>query len=171
LTINQVDIYDVSNNLNDTFFFTGDSITGMAYNRFDANQPSYPEDVHKAYSQYFPVTLDGGFGGWNSSGAVQDIDSWLALNPDIKYWLLGWGTNDALEQVSPQIFQANLQVLVDKIEKAGHIPLIAHIPYMNKGASVDQEIQALNAVIDQVTVANGLIAGPDFYQLFKTKAE
>src|SRR6185437_7966572 len=84
---------------------------------------------------------------------------------------LGWGTNDALEQVSPQIFQANLQVLVDKIEKAGHIPLIAHIPYMNKGASVDQEIQALNAVIDQVTVANGLIAGPDFYQLFKTKAE
>lgn len=170
LVINQIDIYDVSNSLNDTFFFSGDSITVMAYNRFDENQPSYSVDVHKAYPQYFPVTLDGGFGGWDSSGAVQDMDSWLALNPDIKYWLLGWGTNDALEQVSPKNFQANLQMLVDKIEKAGHIPVIAHIPYMNKGAAVDQEVQALNLVIDQVTAANGLIAGPDFYQLFKSNA-
>ena len=170
LVINQIDIYDASNSLNDTFFFSGDSISVMAYNRFDENQPSYSVDVHKAYPRYFPVTLDGGFGGWNSSGAAQDIDSWLALNPDIKYWLLGWGTNDALEQVSPQNFTANLQVLVDKIEKAGHVPILAHIPYMNKGTGVDQEIQALNTVIDQVTTANGLMKGPDFYQLFKANA-
>lgn len=170
LVIHQIDIYDASTSLNDTFFFSGDSISVMAYNRFDENQPSYAEDVHKAYPRYFPVTLDGGFGGWNSSGAAQDIDAWLALNPDIKYWLLGWGTNDALEQVSPKNFSANLQVLVDKIEKAGHVPVIASIPYMNKGASVDQEVQALNAVIDQVTATNGLMKGPDFYSLFKTNA-
>ena len=33
---------------------------------------------------------------------------------------------------------------------------------------LDQEVQSLNAVIDQVKTANGLISSPDFYQLFLT---
>ncbi len=163
--LDQIDLYDVSQSLNDTFFFSGDSITGIAYNRSDANQPSYAELVHAASPQRFPAMLDGGLGGWNTDGAVQDIDSWLALNPDIHYWLLGWGTNDAFDQVAPAHFQANLQVLVEKIKQAGHVPLIAHIPYLAR-PGFDQEVQALNKVIDQVTAANGLTPGPDFYSLF-----
>jgi len=163
--IDQIDLYDVSQNLNDTFFFSGDSITGMGYNRYDANQPSYAALVHAAYPQHFPAMIDGGLGGWTSDGAVQGIAQWLALNPDMHYWVLGWGTNDALDQVSPAHFQANLQTLVDKIKQAGHVPMIAHIPYSAR-PGLDQEIQALNRVIDQVTTTNGLISGPDFYHLF-----
>src|SRR5450755_326838 len=141
--IDQIDLYDVSQNLNDTFFFSGDSITGMGYNRYDANQPSYAALVHAAYPQHFPAMIDGGLGGWTSDGAVQGIAQWLALNPDMHYWVLGWGTNDALDQVSPAHFQANLQTLVDKIKQAGHVPMIAHIPYSAR-PGLDQEIQALN---------------------------
>jgi lysophospholipase L1-like esterase len=174
LTIDQIDVYDVStaSSLDDTYFFSGDSITVMAYNRFDENRPSFSDNVHAAFPKRYPVMLDGGMGGWNTDGAVQDIDSWLALNPDMHYWLLGWGTNDALEQVPPAHFQANLQVLITRIKQAGHVPILAHIPYIaGRGASMDQEIQALNAVIDHLTASNGLMAGPDLYRLFLEHAK
>jgi acyl-CoA thioesterase I len=89
------------------------------------------------------------------------------LNPDIHYWLLGWGTDDAFEQVSADHFRANLQILVNKIKETGHVPVLALIPY-TAVRNLDQEIQSLNAVINQVKIANGLISGPDFYQLFLT---
>ncbi|MEO6889405.1 MAG: GDSL-type esterase/lipase family protein [Ktedonobacteraceae bacterium] len=170
--IDEIDLYDVSQNLNDTFFFSGDSITGEAYSRSDERQPSFAEDVHASDPRRFPAMLDGGLGGWNTDGAAQYIDTWLALNPDIHYWLLGWGTNDALEQVAPAHFRANLQVLIDKIKLAGHIPLLAHIPAVRlpgaRGTSVNQEIQQLNMMIDQATTANKLLPGPDLYRLFLT---
>lgn len=174
LTIDQIDVYDASSSasLNDTYFFSGDALTTTAYNRFDANRPSFTDDVHAAFPKHYPVMLDGGQGDLDSNGAVRDIDSWLALNPDMHYWILSWGTSDALEQQSPVRFQANLQTLISKIKQAGHVPILAHIPYIaGKGAAIDQEIQALNAVIDHLTASNGLIAGPDFYHLFLEHAK
>jgi len=175
VAINQIDLYDVSanNSLNNTFIFSGDSITAFSYNRFDVNQPSFAEDVHAAFPKLFPVTIDGGLGGAASSDAVKDINLWLALNPEIHYWLLEWGTNDAFAPVSPAAFRANLQILVTKIEQAGHIPILANLPYTNRpgDAALNQEIVALNAVIDQVTQENRLIPGPNFYQLFRQHAQ
>ena len=167
--IDQIDLYDVSTSLADTFFFSGDSITGIAYDRFDANQPSFAELVHRSYPQHFPAILDGGLGGWNSDGAAQNIDLWLMLNPDIHYWLLGWGTNDAFDNVAPDHFRANLQTLVNKIEQAGHVPILAHIPFTTV-QNLDAEIQSLNAVIDSVAATNGLMRGPDLYSLFRAHA-
>jgi acyl-CoA thioesterase I len=57
--IDQIDLYDVSTSLNDTFFFSGDSITAIAYDRFDTNQPSSAELLHAPYRQRFPAMLDG----------------------------------------------------------------------------------------------------------------
>jgi lysophospholipase L1-like esterase len=168
--IDEIDLYDVSTSLNDTFFFSGDSTTPEAYNRSNEHQPSFAEDVHAAFPQRFPAMLDGGLEGWTSDRAVQDIDLWLSLNPDIHYWLLQWGTNDAFAGVAPEHFRTNLQTLIDKIKKAGHVPILARLPYTNKPGNsiVDQEIQSLNAVIDQVAKTNQLIPGPDLYQLFRT---
>lgn len=174
--IDEIDVYDVSTstNLADTFFFGGASITTTAFNRFDENQPSFAEDVHAAFPQRFPAMLDGGVGGWDSSDAVNNIDTLLSLNPDMHYWPIELGTNDALSQVSPQDYMANLQLVIDKIKKAGHVPIIAHLTYANlpgdQGISVNQEIQALDTAIDQLTVKNKLIPGPDLYQLFRAHA-
>ena len=175
VTIDEISVYDVSHGLNDTFLFSGDSSTATAYNQFDENRPSFSDLVHQAHPGRFPPMLDEGVGGWTSDDAAREIDTLLALNPDIHYWLLGWGTNDALAGTSPAHFQQNMQMLVAKIRAAGHVPVLAHIPYVAArqgaaGAQLDAEVHALNAAIDQVTAANGLQAGPDLYTLFKEHA-
>ena len=53
--------------------------------------------------------IDGGFGGQTSDGAVEQLASWQALLPDMHYWLLGWGTNDALNNVSADKFRTNFR--------------------------------------------------------------
>src|SRR5207237_2235655 len=44
--VDQMNLYDVSTSLNDTFFFSGDSITAIDYDRFDASQPSFAYLIH-----------------------------------------------------------------------------------------------------------------------------
>ena len=166
--IDELEVYDASaaGAVKDSFFFSGDSITAMAYNRFDENQPSFANDVHAALPADWPLTIDGGFSGADSGGALQGIDMWLALNPDMHYWLLEWGTNDAFNEVPAAQFKQNLQNY--KIRAAGHVPLIARIPPVklpNAGQSnrVNSEIDALNQTVDEVTAANGLTPGPDMH--------
>ena len=43
--IDEVEIFDAKNLSTDTFFFSGDSITGMSYNRYADNMPSFAEDM------------------------------------------------------------------------------------------------------------------------------
>ncbi|MBO0777492.1 MAG: hypothetical protein J2P37_01580 [Ktedonobacteraceae bacterium] len=174
MTIDEIDLFDVSTSLDDTFVFSGDSITGTAFNRFNENQPSFAENVHAAYPQRFPAILDAGMGGMTVEGAVQSIDVWLALNPDIHYWALGWGTNDAFANLQPDRFKAYMQQLIDKIRQKGHVPIISHIPFANqpgdRGRQIDQSIRAYNVAIDQITQSNHLISGPDLYTLVRSHA-
>lgn len=172
IRIDEIDLFDVTKTLDQTFFFSGDSVTGMAYTRWEDNQPSFPELFYQANDQCFPAMLNGGMGGWNSEGAVEQMDAWLALNPDIHYWLLGWGTNDAMQGVSPETYRANMQVLIDKIKQAGHIPVLSSVPYINNGNDdVDQLVRAYNDQIAQLTTANDLIPGPDLYKVVRDQAK
>jgi lysophospholipase L1-like esterase len=170
IRIDQVDCYDVSAGLNDTALFQGDSLTVMGYNRFEESHPSFDELIHQMDPRLYPVMLNEGEGGWTSSGAVQHIQQWLALNPDIHYWLLGWGTNDALNMLDPTAFHDNMQRVIEAIKAAGHVPVLARIPAIERsgadGAALDAEIRALNTQIDLLTRANHLIPGPDLYTLF-----
>jgi lysophospholipase L1-like esterase len=168
--IDELEVFDTQLLGEDSFFFSGDSITAIAYNRFAGDLPSFADDVQSCSPQHYPLTLDGGFGGQNSSGAVQGIAEWLGMLPDMHYWLLQWGSNDALDDVSPEVFHTNLQTVVTAILDKGDVPILAHIPYStyHNLPGLDTEIQQLNQVIDEVTEATHLIAGPDFYTLFKT---
>lgn len=167
--IDQIDAYDVSANLNGAFLFQGDSITVLSYLRLEGTHPTFDELAHQQNPRLFPTMLCEGLGGWNSASAAQHIDNWLALNPDVRYWLLGWGTNDALQMVAPSTFHDHLQFVITRIKAAGHVPVLAHIPAMrlagSRGTSVDAEVRALNAQIDLLTRANNLIPGPDLYTL------
>jgi lysophospholipase L1-like esterase len=170
--VDEIDLFDVSTQtaLDDSFFCAGASITATAFNRFDDSQPSLAEDVHAASPQYFPAMVNGGVGGWTSGDLLQNLGLLLSLNPDMHYWLIGVGTNDAFGNANPAAYRANLEAIVARLKQAGHVPIIAHIPYTNESGNngqLNQEIQALNAVIDQVTRADHLIPGPDLYQLFR----
>jgi len=170
MLVDQIDCFDVSTGAQDTALFEGDSITALAYSQIAENAPSFSELVHQNDAAIYPSMLNEGMGGWTSGSAVSHIDTWLSLNPDIHYWLLGWGTNDALLRVDPLVFRANLQTLVSKIEASGHVPVLARIPAVRQSTphdqGVNQQIQALNAEIDAVTQTDHLIHGPDLYSLF-----
>ena len=167
--IDEIEVFNAANLGTNTFFFSGDSITGMAYNRYPENTPSFADDMQTCAPGRYPLMIDGGFGGQTLDGAVAGVASWQAMLPDMHYWLLGWGSNDALNGESPETFRANLQTVVTAILQRGDVPILAHIPYTTYHdlPGLDTEVQRLNQVIDEVTAANHLIPGPDLYTLVR----
>jgi acyl-CoA thioesterase I len=166
LAIDEIDVHDLSSGGEDSLFFMGDSLTVAAFARCDAVQPSYASQVHAALPGYFPATIDGGIGGVNSSYGVEVVDAWLADNPDYHIWAIGYGTNDAWQAVPPALFERQLQAIIDRVRAASRQPVLARIPYATRGPA-DENVRALNLVIDALTARNGLPPGPDLYGWFK----
>jgi len=166
--IDEIDVHDVSHGSDDTWFFMGDSITAFWADRSDqtpTHQPSFAAGINQRHPSYFPLMIDGGIGGEKSTEGVAHIDAWLALNPDCKYWGIGYGTNDSAgNTMSPTTFKANMQTIIDHIKAAGRIPVLARIPYSTDGQH--DYIPAFNTAIDALTASNNLRAGPDFYTWF-----
>jgi lysophospholipase L1-like esterase len=166
LGIGEIDIHDASLGVADAVFFVGDSLTAAAYARCDRVQPSYQARVRAALPRHAPATISGGVGGVNSRYGADQIDRALAANPDFRFWAIGYGTNDAWQSVPPPLFERQVQTIVDRVLAAGHQPVLARIPYARKGPE-DEQIRALNEVIDRLAARNGLPAGPDFYGWFR----
>jgi lysophospholipase L1-like esterase len=163
--IDEIDLHDASHGTDDSVFFLGDSITAEAFTRCAANGPSFAQLAHQADAGRFPAMIDGGVGGINSGYGVSVVKDWLALNPDFHVWAIGYGTNDAWQKVSPALFEANLETIVEQVASAGRIPVIARIPFASKGPD-DADVRALNEVIDRVAQRYGLPSGPDLYAWF-----
>ncbi|HEV7129367.1 MAG TPA: GDSL-type esterase/lipase family protein [Ktedonobacterales bacterium] len=169
IRIDEIEVYDAAALAQASYIFSGDSITAMAYDRATGHLPAFADLVQTCLPGHSALTLDAGLSGWDSTGAAQQMPTWLALSPDVQYWLLGWGSNDALNDVAPATFRANLQLMVGAIIQAHRIPILARIPFSTFAGhpGLDAEIQSLNAVIDEVTRANQLLPGPDLYALFR----
>ena len=167
--IDEIEVFDAANLGANSFFFSGDSITAMSYGRLAGSVPSFADNMQRCAPGRYPLMIDGGFGGQTSDGAKDGIAAWQALLPDMRYWLLEWGSNDALNGASPEAFRDNLQKVVTAILQRGDTPVLAHIPYTtyHNMPGVDAEVQRLNKVIDDVTAANHLIPGPDLYALVR----
>jgi acyl-CoA thioesterase-1 len=173
VVIGQIDVHDLSATgsclPDDTWFFMGDSITAFAYDRVRAHQPSFAAGINAAKPAYFPAMINGGIGNETAGDGLARLQDALDWNPDFRFFLLGYGTNDAAgSQISTHTFGMNLQMMIDMIRAAGRVPIIPHIPYAGDGGH--GAIPQYNAVIDQLTASNGLPAGPDFYSYFKANA-
>jgi acyl-CoA thioesterase-1 len=172
--ISELDVHDISATgsglPDDTWFFMGDSITAFAYQRTVVQEPSFAEAVSMASSAYFPAMINGGIGGETTAGALARVDEDLALNPDYRYFAITYGTNDEWgNKTDASGFKANLQMLIDKIVAAGRTPVISHIPYSNDGNH--NTLDVFNAAIDELTMTNHLMAGPDFSTYFMQHAD
>ncbi|MBV9946771.1 MAG: SGNH/GDSL hydrolase family protein, partial [Myxococcales bacterium] len=89
----------------------------------------------------------------------------LALNPDYRFFVLSYGTNDAAnDQVPVTAFRTTMQGMITAIKGAGRTPIIPHIPLAPDGSHND--IPSYNNVIDQLTQTNALMTGPDLYGYF-----
>ena len=151
--------------IKDTWFFAGDSITALAFNRAPAHQPSFAAWVHERFPAYFPAMIDGGTGGNKSDEGADHIDDWLARNPDVHFWAIQYGTNDSAgDSTDTTRYRANMQRIVDHVLAAGRVPILATIPFASDGQH--GHVPDFNRVIDELRSARSLAAGPDLYSWF-----
>ncbi len=164
--LDEIEVYDVSGGVGDSWFFLGDSITALVFNRTTpAHQPDFAALVHERDPRFFPVMIDGGIGGVGVAHAAEHVDAWLALNPDMRFWAIGFGTNDAAgNNTDTASFRQSLSTVITKVKAAGHIPIVAKIPYSSDGSH--DTIPKYNLVISELTVQNDLLPGPDLYSWF-----
>ncbi len=169
VSIGEIDVHDISASgselPDDTWLFLGDSLTAFAYDRALAHQPSFAAGINALVPGFFPAMLNAGIGGELTAGALARLDSVLELNPDYRFVVLGYGTNDAAgEQVPVATFKANLQSMIERIEQRGRVPLIPRIPPAadgNHGA-----IPGYNEAIAELVAENELLSGADLYGYF-----
>jgi acyl-CoA thioesterase-1 len=167
--IGEIDVHDLSSSgtciPDDTWFFMGDSITAFAYDRADIHQPSFAAGINTASPTFFPAMINGGIGGEQSANGLARLPQALSLNPDYRFFVLSFGTNDAAnDQTPPATFQSNMQSMITMLKAAGRIPVIPHIPFSGDGMHAG--LPQYNAVIDTLVQQNGIMAGPDFYTYF-----
>lgn len=169
IQIGEIDVHDLSPAgsclPDDTWFFMGDSITAFAYDRQAIHQPSFAAGIHTASPTFFPAMINGGIGGELSAGGLARLPQALALNPDYRFFVLSFGTNDAAGgQVSTTAFGQTMQSMINMVKAAGRIPVIPHIPFSGDGNHA--AVPAYDTVIDTLVQQNQLMAGPDFYTYF-----
>ncbi|WP_437925693.1 GDSL-type esterase/lipase family protein [Sorangium sp. So ce291] len=173
--LDEIDVHDISNGAEDTWFFLGDSITAFAYDRdTPATQPSFAENVHAAHEANYPAMINGGIGSeltrsTDRPSALDRIDDVLELNPDFHFFAIGYGTNDSWGQTDPSTFRSNMQELIDIIQAAGRVPVLARIPFSPDGNH--DALDVFNQAIDELTQENSLAPGPDLYAWFKAHPE
>ena len=108
--------------------------------------------------RYFPAVINGGIGGDRAQDAAARLDGWLALNPDMHFWAIAFGTNDAAgNNQDTSSFRQHLSTVIARVQAAGHVPILAKIPYASDGGH--EKIPKFNEVIAELTADNGLLAG------------
>lgn len=107
-------------------------------------------------------------------------------HPEVTTYLFIYGTNYARTDldISPEVFRANMQQMIEDIESASRMPILAKIPrvlgdcfacqsYKDLGIDLENgvrniNIREYNVIIDQLATANGItVLPPDFYIYFK----
>jgi lysophospholipase L1-like esterase len=165
--IGEIDVHDISATgtglPDDTWFFMGDSLTALAYDRAAAHQPSFAAGINAALPDYFPAMLNGGIGSETSAMGLARLPEALALNPDYRFFVLGYGTND-VNHGTVASFRTNMQAMIDMVKGAGRLPIIPRIPYAGNAAYAN--VPAYNSVVDELVASNQLNAGPDLFAYF-----
>jgi lysophospholipase L1-like esterase len=175
VSLDELDVWDVSTRPADALVWVGDSITARCsaraagYGAF----PSLQADVLAARAGHAVYQVGAGTRSvgtaWAVAGTPSLIARYLELLPDVTYWGIGLGTNDSGAGVSDAAFEANLRALVEAVLAAGHVPLLARIPYTADPSYAGATVR-LNAVVDAVTARYRLPPGPDLYAVFQQHA-
>lgn len=170
--LDELDVHDASAGGNDSWFFLGDSITAMAFDRAAQpnHQPSFQELIHARHATFHPAQINGGVGFLMTEHALPRLDEWLALVPGMHYVGVALGTNDSAGNNQDTAgFRKRLEEIVRRLLAAGKVPVLARIPYAADGQH--DTIPRFNQVIAQIESAHCLPAGPDLYSWFHDHPE
>jgi lysophospholipase L1-like esterase len=129
---------------------------------------------------YPHTVVNAGVSGETSADGVSRIGSVLSGNPSANYFLILYGTNDALvPAVSKATYKANIQAIMTAIKNAEKIPYLAKVPYVDPTNPLfpaglnfsDAAIHLYNQAIDELAAdpLNGIsVVPPDFYGWFQS---
>jgi lysophospholipase L1-like esterase len=157
----------------DYYVAIGDSITLGSHDTIPADDIGYEpilEEQLTAAKNYPHVVLNAGASGAYSSNGLSAVTAILNDSDyaSAKYFLIMYGTNDALTPVSKSVYKSNIQSIITAVKNAGRVPYLAKVPYTTDSARSDSAIQEYNQAIDELRSANGIsVAAPDFYTWFK----
>jgi lysophospholipase L1-like esterase len=148
----------------DVWHVCGDSISDGAFNAVATRD--FVSTVSLALPAHTPVVIDGATPSDNARMGIERLRTGLAVTPPGGYVALAFGTNDTAQGVPLETYRAQMQQLVDMVKASGRTPMIARIPWFPNPKVTDYL-----AVVDALTAANKLPAGPDLYTWFKTHPE
>jgi lysophospholipase L1-like esterase len=159
-----LDVHDAHLGVQDDWIFYGDSITQQGLAHDNGNSiGTFAQLINQLRPGYFPAFEDGGIYGTKSSDGAANIATWLALFPG-KYVGLNYGTNDAINNVTPATFQANYVAMIQAVLAQGGVPVVPTIPW---GPQAQANASALNTIIQQLYQSYPqIVPGPDLWTFF-----
>ena len=171
----ELEAYDVSGGVDDSWMFLGDSITFAAFIRW--GEGAFDKRITASASAYTPSTVNGGIPGFSLAQMVgghdpnfPNIDQVIAAFPDTKYWAIGFGTNDGAGVNNPERYQESMETLVQKLLAVGKVPIIQKVPYTEVPARHPATIVRYNQIIDEINAKYKLLPGPDLWTWFQEHA-
>ncbi|MBC7391175.1 MAG: hypothetical protein H7329_18365 [Opitutaceae bacterium] len=167
--LDEVEVFDLSSNGNDMWFFPGTSITANTYKGTPPAQ-NYADLITQTYPGYNPVMIRGGIPCISSSNLATDLSKYLSNAGNAKYWAIEMGTNDAWGGGNGNVnnFKNNLQTVITACKNAGIQPILARMIGTNQTVAKWQVHPDFLKAIDDLTTKNNLIVGPDFFTWFST---
>ncbi|MDA3816976.1 MAG: RICIN domain-containing protein [Prolixibacteraceae bacterium] len=165
--IDEIEVFDLSNGGDDLWFFPGTSISANTY-KGTPPANNFADLVSNAHSGYTPAMVRGGIPCIVSGHLSNNINDYINVTPDVKYFAIEMGTNDAWGGGTGNLssFITNMQEVITACKNAGIQPIIARLLATNSSAAGWQVNPAYLSAIDNLTSLNGLIAGPDLYTYF-----
>jgi lysophospholipase L1-like esterase len=167
--IDEIQVFDASKGDEDVWFFAGTSISA---NAFKGTPPSknYADLVTEKHPDYNPAMIRGGIGCISSSDFVGNLPKYLKMAGNAHFWAIEMGTNDAWNGSNGNVttFKNNLQIVIDSCKARGIEPVIARVLATNEIAAKWQIHPDFLKAVDDLTVKNKLIPGPDLFTWFLT---
>lgn len=170
-SIGEIEIFDISDSKDDSWFFIGNSITAGAFKGLGYFAGEiFEEIIYTESSETFrPMVLRGGIPCIHSYEVADALDQYYnAGGSDAKYWAILLGTNDASGGSNSGVanYISSMQTIIDYALDHDKIPILAQIPATNESDAGWQVHPDYLTAIEDLIADNDILAGPDFYNWF-----
>lgn len=164
-TVNlNMDVHDAHLGVEDSWFFTGDSLTSGAMRLIERDDENFPQIINRVFAQYNPAQENAGVGGWQTEDGAEHVPGWLDHFPG-RYVAISFGTNDTGANVTGDEFYANYEIMVQAVISRGKIPVIPTIPWFRQPRA--DQVPGFNAKLVELKQAYPqILDGPDFWAFF-----
>jgi lysophospholipase L1-like esterase len=161
-SMDEIEVFDATGGLTDSWFFLGTSISQMTYKSFLPDS-TFSDLVHARVPANTPAMVRGGVPCISSTNVVNSLPRYLDLMTGVRYVAVELGTNDGYNNGSSNLatFKKNLQTLVDSIRGRGMEPVLARVLSTNPAKANWQIDPGYPLAVDTLRTRNNLVAGPD----------